>query len=43
MEDIIRRVWAVIEGELDEKWVTLEEVQMVADLIDETIANRVIH
>jgi hypothetical protein len=43
MEEVIRRVWAVIEGELDEKWVTLEEVQMVADLIDETIANRVIH
>jgi hypothetical protein len=43
MDEVIRRVWAVIEGELDEKWVTLEEVQMVADLIDETIANRVIH
>jgi hypothetical protein len=43
MEEIVRRVWAVLEGELDEKWVTLEEVEMVRDLIDEVVANRVYH
>jgi hypothetical protein len=43
MEEIVRRVWAVLEGELDEKWVTLEEIEMVRDLIDEVVANRVYH
>jgi hypothetical protein len=43
MEEIVRRVWAVLEGELDEKWVTLEEIQMVRDLIDEVVSNRVYH
>jgi hypothetical protein len=43
MEEIVRRVWAVLEGELDEKWVTLEEVEMVRDLIDEVVSNRVYH
>jgi hypothetical protein len=43
MEEIVRRVWAVLEGELDEKWVTLEEIEMVRDLIDEVVSNRVYH
>jgi hypothetical protein len=43
MEEIIRRVWAVLEGELDEECVTLEEVELVRDLIDEVVSNRVYH
>ena len=42
-EEVIQRVWAVLEGELDEKYVTLEELNYVRELMEEVIKSRVYH
>ena len=42
-EEVIQRVWAVLEGELDEKYVTLEELEFFRELMNDVISSRVLH
>jgi hypothetical protein len=39
----IKRIWAVVQGELGEEFVTLEELQLFRELMDDVVAARVLH
>ena len=42
-ENDIKRIWAVVQGELSEEFVTLEELEMFRELMDDVVAARVLH
>ena len=42
-EEDIKRIWAVVQGELSQEYVTLEELELFRELMDDVVSSRVLH